>query len=103
MDLTWSADEEAFRAEVRGWLETELAAWRSRHDDRILSGDTTEGFAQHLDWERTLFAARYAVVSWPEAFGGRAAETKPGAREGARRGGSSTSRAGGPHGSADRR
>ena len=73
MDLTWSADEEAFRAEVRGWLETELAAWRSRHDDRILSGDTTEGFAQHLDWERTLFAARYAVVSWPEAFGGRAA------------------------------
>ena len=73
MDLTWSADEDAFRAEVRTWLETELAEWRTRHDGRILSGDTTEGFAQHLDWERTLFASRYAVVSWPEAFGGRAA------------------------------
>ena len=73
MDLTWSTEDEAFRTEVRAWLETELAAWRDRHDDRILSGDTTEGFAQHLDWERTLFDARYAVVSWPEAFGGRAA------------------------------
>lgn len=71
MDLTWTADEEAFRAEVRSWLATELAAWRDRHDDRIHSGDTAEGFAQHLDWERTLFDARYAVVSWPEAFGGR--------------------------------
>ncbi len=73
MDLTWSADEDRFRTEVRAWLEAELAAWRARHDDRILSGDTTEGFAQHLDWERTLFDARYAVVSWPEAFGGRGA------------------------------
>lgn len=73
MDLTWSEDEQAFRAEVRAWLEENLADWRARHDDRILSGDTTEGFAQHLDWERTLFDARYAVVSWPEEFGGRAA------------------------------
>ena len=73
MDLTWSTDEESFRAEVRAWLEVELAAWRERHDGRILSGDTVEGFAQHLDWERTLFEGRYAVVSWPEAFGGRGA------------------------------
>ena len=73
MDLTWSADEERFRAEVRTWLETELAAWRSRHDDRILSGDTTEGFAQHLDWERSLFDAGYAAVSWPTEVGGRGA------------------------------
>ncbi len=27
MDLTWSTEEEAFRAEARGWLETNLAAW----------------------------------------------------------------------------
>ena len=71
MDLTWSPEDEAFRAEVRAWLETELAAWRERHGGRILSGDTAEGFAQHLDWERTLFAARYAVVSWPTDVGGR--------------------------------
>src|SRR5690606_22061062 len=73
MDLTWSADEDRFRAAVRTWLETELAAWRARHDHRNLSGDTVEGFAQHLDWERTLFDAGYAAVSWPEEFGGRGA------------------------------
>ncbi|HEX7133203.1 MAG TPA: acyl-CoA dehydrogenase family protein [Iamia sp.] len=73
MDLTWSDEEEAFRAEARAWLERELAAWRDRHDRRILSGDTEEGFAQHLDWERTLFEGGWAVVSWPEAHGGRAA------------------------------
>ena len=37
------------------------------------SGDTREGFALHLDWERALFDARYAVVSWPEEYGGRGA------------------------------
>ena len=73
MDLTWSADEERFRTEVRTWLETELSAWRTRHDDRILSGDTHEGFAQHLAWERTLFNAGYAAVSWPTEVGGRGA------------------------------
>jgi alkylation response protein AidB-like acyl-CoA dehydrogenase len=73
VDLTWSAEQDAFRAGVRTWLETELASWRARHDGRIGSGDTAEGFAQHLDWERTLFEGRYAVVSWPESFGGRGA------------------------------
>ena len=73
MDLTWSDEEAAFRAEARAWLEANLAAWRDRHDRRILSGDTEEGFAQHLDWERTLFDGGWAVVSWPEQHGGRAA------------------------------
>jgi alkylation response protein AidB-like acyl-CoA dehydrogenase len=35
------------------------------------SGDTRDGFARHLEWERRLFDARWAVVSWPEAYGGR--------------------------------
>ena len=30
-----------------------------------------KGFAAHLDWERLLFEHRWAVVSWPEAYGGR--------------------------------
>lgn len=73
MDLTWSDAEDGFRAEARAWLEENLAAWRARHGDRILSGDTEEGFAQHLDWERTLFDAGWAAVSWPVEHGGRGA------------------------------
>ncbi len=73
MDLTWSAEEEAFRAEARGWLERNLAEWRAEHGGEPASGDTREGFAQHLGWERRLFADRWAAVSWPEEHGGRAA------------------------------
>ena len=71
VDLTWSAEEDAFRAEARAWLETNLAEWRAEHGGEPASGDTREGFAQHLDWERRLFADRWAVVSWPEEHGGR--------------------------------
>lgn len=64
MDLTYSAAEEAFRAEAREWLGANVP-------DDLASGDTAAGFAQHLEWEKRLFEARWAVVSWPEAYGGR--------------------------------
>ncbi|HTL87685.1 MAG TPA: acyl-CoA dehydrogenase family protein, partial [Acidimicrobiia bacterium] len=65
MDFSESADEQAFRADCRAWLEAHIPR------PALPSGDTREGFTAHLDWERTLFDARYAVVSWPEEFGGR--------------------------------
>jgi alkylation response protein AidB-like acyl-CoA dehydrogenase len=71
VDLTWSAAEDAFRAEARTWLERNLAEWRAEQGGAPASGDTREGFAQHLDWERRLFADRWAAVSWPAAYGGR--------------------------------
>jgi len=73
VDLTWSAEEDAFRVEARAWLETNLAAWRAECGGDPASGDTREGFAQHLRWERRLFADRWAAVSWPTEHGGRGA------------------------------
>ncbi len=71
MDLSWSEPEEAFRADVRSWLDANAPGFDGRPG--LGSGDTAEGFARHLDWERSLFADRWAVVSWPEAYGGRGA------------------------------
>jgi alkylation response protein AidB-like acyl-CoA dehydrogenase len=73
VDLSWSDDEQAFRAEARSWLEQHLAAWQADHGgvEAIASGDTREGFAQHLDWERRLHEGGWAAVSWPAAVGGR--------------------------------
>ncbi|MEU5612836.1 acyl-CoA dehydrogenase family protein [Streptomyces sparsogenes] len=65
MDLTWSPEEEAFRHEAREWLAAHVPR------PPLPSGDTREGFAAHVEWERALFDARWAVVSWPEEFGGR--------------------------------
>jgi alkylation response protein AidB-like acyl-CoA dehydrogenase len=67
MDLTWSSADEAFRAEARDWLEDHVPR------PGLPSGDTREGFARHLEWERLLFENRWSVVSWPEDFGGRGA------------------------------
>ncbi|MEX2626740.1 MAG: acyl-CoA dehydrogenase family protein [Ilumatobacteraceae bacterium] len=71
MDLTWSTDEQAFRAAAAEWLTTNLEAWRERCGGHVASGDTREGFAQHLEWERALHAGGWAAVSWPTGFGGR--------------------------------
>ena len=67
MDLTWSDTDEAFRAEARAWLEANVPR------PGLPSGDTREGFARHLEWERLLFENRWAVVSWPTELGGRGA------------------------------
>jgi len=73
VDLTWSAEEEAFRRSAREWLVANLAEWRDECGGAPASGDTRAGFAQHLRWERRLFDGRWAVVSWPEEHGGRGA------------------------------
>ena len=64
MDLNFTIQENEFRDECRTWLEENIP--RS-----LPSGDTREGFALHLEWERLLFSQRWSVVSWPEKYGGR--------------------------------
>jgi alkylation response protein AidB-like acyl-CoA dehydrogenase len=68
VELTVDPAREEFRAEVRGWLAANLP------DEPLPSLDTPAGFAAHRDWERRLFDARLAVVTWPERYGGRAAD-----------------------------
>jgi alkylation response protein AidB-like acyl-CoA dehydrogenase len=65
VDLTWTPAEEQFRAECREWLSANVPS------PSLPSGDTKDGFALHLEWERLLFENRWAVVSWPSAYGGR--------------------------------
>jgi alkylation response protein AidB-like acyl-CoA dehydrogenase len=67
MDLDFTAAENAFRKECRDWLEANVPK------DPLPSGDTKEGFARHLEWERALFDAGWAAVSWPRQYGGREA------------------------------
>ncbi len=65
VDLTWSEAESNFREECRTWLEANVPR------PALPSGDTRDGFAAHLEWERLLHDAGWAVVSWPAAYGGR--------------------------------
>ena len=66
MDLTLSAEETAFRDEVRAWL--------SENNPGPLPPGGDEGrFEFARDWQRTLHAGGWAGVSWPKEYGGRAA------------------------------
>jgi alkylation response protein AidB-like acyl-CoA dehydrogenase len=66
MDLREHGDLADFRHEARTWL-------RHNVPGPLPSGDTREGFALHLEWERLLHAAGWAAVSWPQKYGGRGA------------------------------
>ncbi len=65
MDLTYTEEQNAFRAEVSAWLAANVPA------ERLQSFDTEAGFQQHRDWEAKLNAGRWSVVTWPEELGGR--------------------------------
>ena len=65
MNLDFTETENAFRRECREWLEANVPT------AVLPSGDTREGFSAHLRWERRLFDAGWAAVSWPKKYGGR--------------------------------
>ncbi|NYD57175.1 alkylation response protein AidB-like acyl-CoA dehydrogenase [Nocardioides marinisabuli] len=64
MDLDLTEAECALRDAVRAWLEEHVPA------ERLASPDTPRGLEQHRDWERQLFDAGFAAVSWPVEHGG---------------------------------
>ncbi|HET6970723.1 MAG TPA: acyl-CoA dehydrogenase family protein [Phenylobacterium sp.] len=66
MDLTFSAEDEAFRREVRDFVRAELAAEvrRKMEEGRSLTRDEV------VDWQRRLNARGWATPSWPKDHGG---------------------------------
>jgi alkylation response protein AidB-like acyl-CoA dehydrogenase len=71
MDLRESANERAFRAEVREWLEANLTGTFA--DARGLGGPGREheAFEVRAEWERHLAAAGWTCLGWPVEHGGR--------------------------------
>ncbi|MCF4166672.1 acyl-CoA dehydrogenase family protein [Zavarzinia compransoris] len=68
MDLRYTDKQNAFRAEVRAWMQANVPT------TALKSYDTAEGFEEHRQWERVLNSGRFGMVTWPEALGGRGAD-----------------------------
>ena len=66
MDLTYTPEQQAFRAEVRSWLEAHVPKDTLEHFDA-----TREGFEAHRQWEKTLKSGDWGMVTWPKQYGGR--------------------------------
>lgn len=66
MDLSYSAEERAFRDEVRGWLEANLPG---DIRDKVV-GYQGLGKDDYVRWHRILAAQGWSVPHWPVEWGG---------------------------------
>ena len=69
MDLKLTAEEVGFRDELRAWLEANVPAdWDDRREESLESR-----FDYLKAWQRKVYEAGWAGISWPKAYGGRGA------------------------------
>jgi alkylation response protein AidB-like acyl-CoA dehydrogenase len=68
MDLTYPPEAEAFRTEVRTWLEENLPpGWA----EPGYSMTSEERASFNRDWTKKLAEGRWICASWPKEYGGR--------------------------------
>jgi alkylation response protein AidB-like acyl-CoA dehydrogenase len=78
MDFSHTAEDNAFRDELREWLDENLpkflADWGGDEDP---GGGRQAGIARtqerRKDWQRRLNQGRWAAINWPKEWGGREA------------------------------
>jgi alkylation response protein AidB-like acyl-CoA dehydrogenase len=68
VQLHYDKETEAFRAELREWMEEHLPSPEDRHE-RIVSSAHIPEWARV--WQRSLFDAGWLVPGWPPEYGGR--------------------------------
>ncbi|MBV8560099.1 MAG: acyl-CoA dehydrogenase family protein, partial [Acidimicrobiia bacterium] len=66
VDLSFSADEQAFAAEARAWLAENLG-------EVPAFGSFDEEVSWGRAWQARLAAARWVGLHWPAEYGGRGA------------------------------
>src|SRR3954470_15090990 len=82
MDFAHTADDIAFRDELRSWLDENLPKFLADLGEHDQGADPDGSPATHgitgamerrRSWQRKLNEGRWAAINWPEEWGGRAA------------------------------
>jgi alkylation response protein AidB-like acyl-CoA dehydrogenase len=71
MDLSYSSEDEAFRAEVRSWLEDNLVGEFAELRGKGGPGREHEAYDERVAWDRHLAENGWTCIGWPEEYGGR--------------------------------
>ena len=75
MDFAFTPGDEAFRDELREWLDRELPPflekWAAEDGGAESTFDRTQ--ARRRDWQRRLDEGRWAAINWPQEWHGREA------------------------------
>ena len=76
MDFRFSAQDEAFRQELRAWLEKnrpeQSSADNDDHTDFMHEGSKDQ-WQRRLNWHRKMHSGGWVGISWPKEYGGRGA------------------------------
>ncbi len=68
MDFSFTPEDEAFRAELRGWLDRNLADFRENEDELTAAGDEvalSKTMARRKAWQRRMNEGQWAAINWP--------------------------------------
>jgi alkylation response protein AidB-like acyl-CoA dehydrogenase len=78
MDFAYSAEDVAFRDELRGWLDESLPKFLAEWGDKEDADAHEQGqrgilgaMERRRAWQRTLNEGRWAAITWPQEWGGR--------------------------------
>jgi alkylation response protein AidB-like acyl-CoA dehydrogenase len=71
VDLTYSEEDQAFRAEVRGWLEEHLTGEWAALTGLGGAGRDHEAHEERVAWNRLLAEHGWTCLGWPREHGGR--------------------------------
>ena len=74
MDFHYTPEQDAFRAELRAWLDAELPpelCVDDAKDERI--APDRETFERRRVWQRQMYDAGWVGIAWPQEYGGRGA------------------------------
>jgi alkylation response protein AidB-like acyl-CoA dehydrogenase len=75
MDFNYNAEDEAFRKELRTWLEANAPKHKSGADDEggFMADESDDDWKKRLAWHKKANSARWVGISWPAEYGGRGA------------------------------
>jgi alkylation response protein AidB-like acyl-CoA dehydrogenase len=76
MDFSFTEEDEAFRAELRDWLDRNLPDFRENEEELTAGGDElvlSKTMSRRKAWQRRMNEGHWAAINWPKAWGGREA------------------------------
>ena len=74
VDFALAPEDEAFRDELRGWLDDHLPPFLAKETPRTTARQSSEATQRRrAAWQRELNEGRWAAIHWPVEYGGRAA------------------------------
>ena len=73
MDFSYEPEDEAFRAELRTWLDDNLPEFMASGEIGDEHNPDRRTMLRRQAWQRRLHSGRWAAINWPVAWGGREA------------------------------